>query len=121
MLNVNEIPPETGSYFAGFTDGEGSFNVSFRPRNDYRFPWKISLCFNISQRDEVILAQFKRHLRCGMMRQGQHLTREGVEEILRIRSTMNDGGNRRYNDAEILKQLENPQRPYARPEGTISG
>ena len=34
MLNVREIPPNIGYYLAGFTDGEGSFNVSFRPRDD---------------------------------------------------------------------------------------
>src|SRR5437667_9342022 len=150
MLDPRSVPSDLGHYLAGFADGEGSFNVSFRPRGDYRMPWKVSLCFNISQRDEVILSKFKRHLGCGtmrqrhdgvwyyevnnltaiiqnvipffdrfgflsakkrrdfskfkqlaeLMRQGQHLTREGVEEILRIRSTMNDGGNRRYNDAE---------------------
>jgi hypothetical protein len=48
MLKVHEIPPDIGYYLAGFTDGEGSFNVSFRPRSDYKSPWKISLCFNIS-------------------------------------------------------------------------
>jgi len=69
MLNANAIPSEIGWYLAGFTDGEGSFNVSFRPREDYGAPWKVSLCFNISQRDEVILALFKRHLGCGTMRQ----------------------------------------------------
>lgn len=69
MLKVREIEPRLGWYLAGFTDGEGSFNVSFRPREDYRNPWKISLCFNVSQRDRVILALFKRHLRCGTMRQ----------------------------------------------------
>ena len=69
MLNVREIPPNIGHYLAGFTDGEGSFNVSFRPRDDYKAPWKVSLCFNVSQRDPVILALFKRHLRCGTMRQ----------------------------------------------------
>src|SRR5262249_43900741 len=69
MLNVREIPPNIGYYLAGFTDGEGSFNVSFRPRDDYKAPWKISLCFNISQRDPVVLALFKRHLQCGTMRQ----------------------------------------------------
>ncbi len=165
MLEVGVIPPEVGWYLAGFADGEGSFNVSFRPRSDYRLPWKISLCFNISQRDPVILAQFKRHLGCGTMRQredgvwyyevnrllpivenvipfferfrflsakkkrdfakfrqlaglireGRHLTREGVEEILRIRRDMNDGGKRKYSDREVLEKLENPQRPYARP------
>jgi hypothetical protein len=71
MLKVHEILPDIGYYLAGFTDGEGSFNVSFRPRSDYKSPWKISLCFNISQRDPVILAQFKRYLGCGTMRQRQ--------------------------------------------------
>lgn len=68
VLNVKAIPPRIGYYLAGFADGEGSFNVSFRPRKDYSIPWKISLCFNISQKDRVILALFKRHLRCGTLR-----------------------------------------------------
>ena len=164
MLKVGRIPPNIGYYLAGFTDGEGSFNVSFRPRKDYRNPWKISLCFNISQRDPVILSLFKRHLGCGTMRQrrdgvwyyevnnltaivenvipffkrfsflsakkkrdfqkfrklagileeGRHLTKDGVIEVLKIRSDMNDGGKRKYSDDEILEKLENPQRPYAR-------
>lgn len=165
MLNPKAIEPRIGWYLAGFTDGEGSFNVSFRDRKDYRMPWKISLCFNISQKDRVILALFKRHLQCGTMRQrrdgiwyyevnnlnailenvipffdrfgflsakkkrdfgkfkqlakimkeGKHLNREGVEEILKIREEMNDGGKRRYSDEDILTRFENPQRPYARP------
>lgn len=69
MIQLGRIPAEVGWYLAGFTDGEGSFNVSFRPRDDYSIPWKISLCFNVSQRDEVILALFKRYLQCGTMRQ----------------------------------------------------
>ncbi len=69
MFNANKVPPQVGWYLAGFTDGAGSFNVVFRPRDDYHLPWKVSLCFNISQRDRVILALFKRHLGCGTMRQ----------------------------------------------------
>lgn len=165
MLQIGRIPPEIGWYLAGFTDGEGSFSVSFRPRHDYSTPWKISLCFNISQRDKVILALFKRHLQCGTMRQradgvwyyevnnltaivenvipfferfgflsakkkrdfskfkqlasllqsGRQRTAEGIREVLAIRRDMNDGGKRRYSDAEILGRLENPQRPYAGP------
>ena len=42
------------------------------------------------------------------------MTRDGVVEVLRIRLEMNDGGKRRYLDAEILARFENPQRPYAR-------
>jgi len=67
-LNTKNIPPNIGNYLAGFTDGEGSFNVSFRKRKDYAMPWKVSLCFNVSQRDKVILSLFKRHLKCGTLR-----------------------------------------------------
>ena len=59
---------EIGYYLAGFADGEGSFNVSFRPRQDYKSPWKVSPCFNISQKDRVILALFKHYLGCGTLR-----------------------------------------------------
>ena len=68
-LDVKRIPPHIGYYLAGFADGEGSFNVSFRHRQDYRMPWKVSLCFNVSNRDKVILALFKRYLQCGTLRQ----------------------------------------------------
>lgn len=68
-LDVRKIPPHIGYYLAGFADGEGSFNVVFRPRSDSRMPWKISLCFNVSQRERVILALFKRYLQCGTLRQ----------------------------------------------------
>jgi hypothetical protein len=37
-----------------------------------------------------------------------------IEQILRIRSDMNDGGNRRYLDEMILDAFENPQRLDAR-------
>ena len=153
---MKRIPPSIGYYLAGFADGEGSFNISFRPRSDYRQPWKISLCFNVSQKDKVILALFKRHLQCGTMRQredgiwyyevnnlnailgnvipffekfrflsakkkrdfakfcrvarmmaeGRHHSLEGVKEILEIRREMNDGGKRRYSDAEILRRFQ---------------
>jgi hypothetical protein len=164
MFDPKSVPNDIGHYLAGFADGEGSFNVSFRPRTDYQMPWKVSLCFNISQRDEVILARFKRHLGCGTMRQrrdgvwyyevnnltairenvipfferygflsakkqrdfakfkslasllaeGRQAHREGIEQILRIRSDMNDGGNRRYSDEMIRGAFENPQRLDAR-------
>jgi hypothetical protein len=68
MLDVSQVSPRIGYYLAGFADGEGSFNVSFRKRNDYAMPWKVSSCFNVSQRDRVILALFKQHLKCGTMR-----------------------------------------------------
>ena len=69
VFNPKQIPSDLGNYLAGFTDGEGSFNVSFRKRKDYKIPWKISLCLNISQKDPVILSQFKKHLECGTIRE----------------------------------------------------
>lgn len=62
------VPSHIGWYIAGFVDGDGSFNVSFRRRNDYRQPWKVSLCLNVSQKDRAILAWLKRHLGCGTIR-----------------------------------------------------
>ena len=66
---MKKVAYDIGHYLAGFADGEGSFNVSFRPRNDYKIQWKVSLCFNVSQKEKVILSLFKRHLGCGTMRQ----------------------------------------------------
>ena len=65
---MQNVPEHIGYYLAGFADGEGSFNVSFRPRPDYGMPWKISMCFNVSQKDRVILTLFKRYLGCGTLR-----------------------------------------------------
>ena len=158
MLDVSQVPDRIGHYLAGFTDGEGSFNVSFRRRGDYAVPWKVSLCFNVSQRDQVILSVFKEQLKCGTMRsradavwyyevntftaivenvipffdrfgflsakkqrdfakfkqiarliqEGQHLSKEGINEILAIRRDMNDGGamRRKYSDDSILELFE---------------
>jgi hypothetical protein len=69
VLDVATIPVAMGNYLAGFVDGEGSFNVSFRPRSDYVFPWKVSLCFNVSQRDPAVLHILQAQLGCGTMRQ----------------------------------------------------
>ena len=156
MFNPKQISSDIGNYLAGFTDGEGSFNVSFRKREDYKIPWKISLSFNVSQKDKVILSQFKKHLKCGRIRERKHdkvyyyevtnftaiqtnvipffnrfgflsakkkrdfskfkqiaklietknhLTIEGIEEIITIRREMNDGGKRKYSDEELLRIL----------------
>ena len=67
-VRIARVPTEVGHYLAGFTDGEGSFNISFRPRQDYPIPWKVSVSFNVSQKDRVILALFKRYLGCGTLR-----------------------------------------------------
>jgi hypothetical protein len=152
VFQVDQIPDAIGYYFAGFVDGEGSFHLTFRRRPDYKLPWKVSLCLNVSQKDQVILALLKRWLQCGtirykgddvwmyevnnlnaiqsnvipffrrfgflsakkkrdfaifqrmaeMMASGAHLSREGIESLLKLRLDMNDGGKRKYTDGQIL-------------------
>src|SRR5437868_4877561 len=68
MLVFDQVPDSIGHYFAGFVDGEGSFNLSFRKRPDYKLPWKVSLCLNVSQKDRSILELLKSHLECGTIR-----------------------------------------------------
>src|SRR5258705_269269 len=53
-----------------------------------------------------------------LIQEGRHHRRDGVEEVLRIRRDMNDGGKRRYSDDDVLGRFENPQRPYAGPAET---
>jgi len=60
-----KIKPEIAYYLSGFTDGEGSFNVSLRKRPDHTMGWQIVLTFNVSQKESYILSQFKKHLGCG--------------------------------------------------------
>lgn len=156
-MEIKKIKSSLGFYLAGFTDGKGSFNISFRKRNDYLIPWKISLCFNVSQKDRgVILALFKKTLQCGSIRDrgdgiwyyqvdnfssilsniipffdtykflsekkkndfskfkkiallikdGQHLKKEGISDILKIRDRMNCGGKRKYSNDFIISTIE---------------
>jgi hypothetical protein len=65
----------------------------------------------LSAKKQRDFAKFKQL--ADLIREGRHLTHEGMVEVLRIRGDMNDGGKRRYSDQEILKRFENPQRPYA--------
>ena len=162
MFDVDQVPDAIGYYFAGFVDGEGSFHLTFRRRQDYKLPWKVSLCLNVSQKDKVILALFKRHIQCGelryksgdvwmyevnnlnairanvipffrrfgflsakkkrdfaifqrmaeLMASGAHLSQEGIQSLLELRRTMNDGGKRKYTDDMILTAfsvLESPE------------
>lgn len=57
-------------YIAGFADGDVSFNVSFRKRDDYSIGWKINPSFSIAQRDRILLQLFQKQLNCGKIRKG---------------------------------------------------
>lgn len=88
-LIIENIPPEIGWYMAGFTDGEGSFNISTVNRNkDFRTGWKIVPTFNISQRDHSMLELFQKILGCGRLHDrgdgvGYYDVRK-IEDIIKV-------------------------------------
>ena len=148
----NIISQEIGNYLSGFSDGEGSFNISIINREkDYRHGWKISLCFNISQKDDTVPIIFRNTLKCGTIRyrrdgicyfevrtiedlikivapffikfpllsekkktfqifckalklvnNKKHLTKDGMEQILKLRDLIVIGRKRKYSNKEIL-------------------
>lgn len=55
-------------YIVGFVDGEGSFNVSFKIRKDYRNGIQVYPSFNISQKEKNILVWIQNQLDCGSIR-----------------------------------------------------
>lgn len=65
---MKSIPHDKAYYIVGFSDGEGSFNTSFRKRDDFLLGWKITPVFHMSQKQEDILALIKRYLQCGTIR-----------------------------------------------------
>ena len=68
-FDMKLISQRIGNYLSGFADGEGSFNISVINREkDYKHGWKISLCFNISQKDDIIPKLFRDTIRCGTIR-----------------------------------------------------
>jgi len=158
---LKNIDHKDGYYIAGFTDGEGSFNVSLKKRNDYAGKWKITASFNISQKDRVILAWIKKILGCGTLRErldgviyyevtnitslkekiipffmkfdfvsskkktnfsifkqivesmseGQHLNKEGLKKVLKLRESLNEGKGRKrkYVLSDVIKIEESSE------------
>lgn len=48
--------------------GEGSFNISFRRKSDYKISWQPVLSFNVSQRDVTVLSMMKQYFQCGIIK-----------------------------------------------------
>ena len=83
------VPESKGFYIAGFVDGEGSFNVSFRKRDDHLIGWKMTPVFNISQKERVILAIIKHFMGCGTIRfRSDHVWVYEVENQRGLRDTV---------------------------------
>ena len=149
----SNISARIGYYFSGFTDGEGSFNVSVVNRmKDYKHGWKIVLSFNISQKDDTLPKMFKKVFNCGTIRyrkdgicyfevrkvndivnvvipffiefplisttkkkifnifcrivqivdKKEHLSKKGMEKILKLRDMIKVSRKRKYSNKEIL-------------------
>lgn len=64
-----KIPENIAWYLSGFSDGEGSFNVSLRKKTDYRVGWQPVLSFNVSQREKTVLELIRKCFNCGIIKQ----------------------------------------------------
>ena len=67
-FDAKKIKLEVGFYLAGFTDAEGCFHVGFSPKrnqNSEITSWKVRPSFSVAQKERHIVAQFKKHLKCG--------------------------------------------------------
>lgn len=53
---------------AGFVEGEGSFNISLRRKDDYKVQWQVVLSFNVSQRDPSLLYLLQQTIQCGIIK-----------------------------------------------------
>jgi hypothetical protein len=62
------ISQKNAYYLVGFVDGEGSFNISFKVRKDYRSGIQVYPSFNISQKEKDILVWIKNQFSCGTIR-----------------------------------------------------
>ena len=62
------ISLENALYIVGFVDGEGSFNISFKVRNDYTNGIQVYPSFNISQKEKNILVWIQNQFGCGTIR-----------------------------------------------------
>ena len=57
-----------GYFLAGFVEGEGSFNLSLRKKDDYGLKWQVVMSFNVSQKDPSLLYLLKETLDCGIIK-----------------------------------------------------
>ncbi len=67
-LDLDQIPAHIAWYISGFVDGEGSFNISLRKKEDYKIGWQPVLSFNVSQRERKILDLMKQYFGCGIIK-----------------------------------------------------
>ena len=67
-ISRKDFDQKLGWFLAGFVEGEGSFNVSLRKKDDYKVGWQVVLSFNVSQKDVAILELLRKELNCGIIK-----------------------------------------------------
>ena len=67
-LHRRSVPLSKAHYITGLFDEKGSFDVSFRKRDDLLLGWKVTPVFNITQKKRVVLSLVKHYLGCGTIR-----------------------------------------------------
>ena len=68
LIDCRKIPFSIAYYIVGFVDGEGSFNISLRKKEDYRTHWQPVLSFNVSQKDKTLLEIMRDIFNCGIIK-----------------------------------------------------
>lgn len=68
LIDLNNIPEKIAWYIVGFVDGEGSFNISLRKKQDYKLIWQPVLSFNVSQKERLLLDYMKNIFSCGIVK-----------------------------------------------------
>ncbi len=68
FIEIENIPLSLAWYIVGFVDGEGSFNISLRKKQDYKLHWQPVLSFNVSQKDRSFLDRMQQVFQCGIVK-----------------------------------------------------
>lgn len=72
MRNIpnTSVLQETGWYLSGYSDGEGSFCISFSPRSKLRIGLEVRPSFSVSQNEDrsEVLRLFQETFDCGTIR-----------------------------------------------------
>ena len=99
METVNNINP---NWLSGFFTGEGCFFIKIKKSKSHKLGYQVSLIVKLSQhaRDECLLKSFIGTKSkdfddfckvANMMKEGKHLTVEGLDQIRKIKAGMNTG------------------------------
>lgn len=107
-------------WISGFTDGEGCFHISINKLSGMSLGWQVLPEFRIVQheKDESVLYKIKEYFGFGkrkdfeifsevirIMNNGEHLTKEGLDNIAKLISKMNRKPKLKYLESSETTRL----------------